>query len=111
MSSVPLAPPSVRFLLTSRCNFRCTFCHNEFQGDVKRGTEPRFDEHLVLALLDATSAAAPVRVKISGGEPLLRFRDVVQLLQLSAPPRVENRTLFTKTCRLQQMSACVQCEK
>lgn len=88
--------PALRFLLTSKCNFRCGFCHNEFQGDMQRGPEPVFDPELVDQLmLAAERRYGTVRVKFSGGEPMLRWGDLTQLLAASQPARCSYRALFT----------------
>lgn len=73
----------VRLLMTDRCNLRCVFCHNEFQGG---GRSPgSFQAKLVLELLDqASSDAESLTVKLSGGEPLLDVAEALRLTHLVA---------------------------
>jgi pyruvate-formate lyase-activating enzyme len=89
-STIEAAPArTVKFLVTDRCNISCTFCHNEFQGDPSRppgGERVAFDEARVKSLLEEVSESSrhPIRVKISGGEPLLHPDQVSKLMQWSA---------------------------
>ncbi|GAA1839785.1 hypothetical protein GCM10009836_18720 [Pseudonocardia ailaonensis] len=62
------ASARLRVSLTSKCNFRCFFCHNEGQSE---------DEGPSLSIADygrianACSLAGIDRVKLTGGEPLI----------------------------------------
>ena len=85
----------LRFLLTDSCNLRCTFCHNEFQGDVVAGHPHQWDYSLVRRLMVELSVHAGVRVKFSGGEPLLRFNELVSLLHVTDGLRAADVTVFT----------------
>jgi uncharacterized Fe-S cluster-containing radical SAM superfamily enzyme len=83
----------LRFLVTDRCNLRCVFCHNEFQGDLSR--RPGWDYGRVEQLLSDAGRLGPVRVKFSGGEPLLRWRELVRLLDLACGVEPTDITIFT----------------
>ncbi|MFI7430584.1 radical SAM protein [Micromonospora sp. NPDC049836] len=87
--------PALRFLLTDTCNLRCVFCHNEFQGDV--GSRPReaWNWDLVQALLAGAAIQDRPRVKISGGEPTLRWSTLLQLLHISRGADARDVTLFS----------------
>lgn len=65
----------IRVSVTKRCNFDCTFCHNEGLGDVRGPAGPADDEMSVdhVARLVRTAADLGIEdVKLTGGEPLLR---------------------------------------
>jgi molybdenum cofactor biosynthesis enzyme MoaA len=87
---------SVRFLLTNSCNIRCSYCHNEFQGDL--GRQPAavaWDQGLLLSLLRKAHSEGICRAKFSGGEPLLRWRELCGLGELCAREGLVDQTVFT----------------
>jgi pyruvate-formate lyase-activating enzyme len=86
---------ALRFLLTDRCNLRCTFCHNEFQGDVSQARRSVWSESLVEQLFSDFSLSNTLRVKFSGGEPLLRWVELQSLLQMSKEADARDITLFS----------------
>jgi MoaA/NifB/PqqE/SkfB family radical SAM enzyme len=90
----PILP--VKFLITNRCNIRCSFCHNEFQGDMIAGQRPLFDLSQTAALL---SSLEPTRrfsdLKISGGEPLTFMENVVRVLRIADQFRFLRRILVS----------------
>jgi pyruvate-formate lyase-activating enzyme len=86
---------ALRFLLTDRCNLRCTFCHNEFQGDVSRTRRSVWRESLVEQLFSDFSLSNTLRVKFSGGEPLLQWVELQNLLQMSKEANARDTTLFS----------------
>lgn len=63
---------SIRLLLTERCNFRCTYCHNESQS----GTEEflKASPEIILDCLRIAQRWGNVELKLSGGEPTLHPR-------------------------------------
>ena len=84
----------VRVSITDRCNLRCTYCMPE------AGVRPlpcadilRFEE--IEAICQALSELGVSRVKITGGEPLVR-RDAPELIRrLKALPGIRQVTLTT----------------
>ncbi len=71
---------SLRVSITQRCNFDCFFCHQEGESGPDGEATPEEIETIV-------SVAAELgigKVKITGGEPLLR-EDVVEIVKLIAP--------------------------
>jgi len=60
---------NLRIIVTTRCNYRCVYCHSE-------GVEPENDELLdsrKVFLISRTARALGIdSVKITGGEPLIR---------------------------------------
>jgi molybdenum cofactor biosynthesis enzyme MoaA len=93
---------ALRLLLTDRCNLRCSFCHNEFQGNAKRGATPTFN----IALLDSIVAKArdeaiaePLSLKLSGGEPTLYLDRCVDLLRWGTSHALDRRILLSNLAR------------
>ena len=86
---------SIRFLLTSSCNIRCHYCHNEFQGSVSNSAQSAWDMRTVSQLLAETGKDSPARVKFSGGEPLLRWHDLLSLATASRAAGAISMTLFS----------------
>lgn len=66
----------LRISVTERCNFRCFYCHNEGQGNpVAPPSAPHGDELTVEEIERLVRVAGEFgvdRVKLSGGEPLVR---------------------------------------
>jgi GTP 3',8-cyclase len=66
----------LRISLTDRCNFRCFYCHNEGQGSrvappsAPHETEMTADH--VLRIGEAARRVGVQKVKLTGGEPLVR---------------------------------------
>jgi cyclic pyranopterin phosphate synthase len=71
---------SLRLSLNRACNLRCFYCHNEGQYDGSKGMEPIEIQRLV----EIASRLGIRRLKLTGGEPLLR-PDVVDIVQRVAP--------------------------
>ena len=77
----------VRVSLTDRCNFNCVYCHNEGLGDTRGPTDPSADEmgaDEVVRLLRVARGFDVTRVKLTGGEPLLR-RDLEDIVRRVSP--------------------------
>ncbi|MBS3137137.1 radical SAM protein [Candidatus Woesearchaeota archaeon] len=60
-------PVSVGFIITHRCNFRCTYCDSPNQVEEEMTTEQIF------AMVDELAAIGLERLGITGGEPTLRM--------------------------------------
>ncbi|MFQ5909677.1 MAG: GTP 3',8-cyclase MoaA [Thermoplasmata archaeon] len=70
---------SLRLSVTADCNQKCFYCHHEGQWTSK-GEMTTADIH---RLLDIAHAAGVRRVKITGGEPLMR-NDILELVREAA---------------------------
>lgn len=77
----------LRVSLTDRCNFACTYCHNEGLGDTRGPSDPTdaemTTEHVV-RLLRVAREFDITRVKFTGGEPMLR-RDLETIVRAVSP--------------------------
>jgi cyclic pyranopterin phosphate synthase len=73
---------NLRLSVTDRCNLRCAYCMPEEEYRwLPRGDILDFEE--IAALVDAFTDVGVERVRLTGGEPLLR-RDLAQLVTLLA---------------------------
>ena len=97
----------LRISVTDRCNFRCTYCMpKEVFGPgfqfLKRDALLTFEEITRLARLFVAHGVEKIR--ITGGEPLVR-RDLPLLIeQLAAIPGLEDLTLTTNGSLLRQQA-------
>ncbi len=84
---------SLRMSITNRCNFDCIYCHNE--GD--HGSLSEMSVETISNIVDVASGMGVNRVKISGGEPLIRndLEDIVASL-----PELKDVSLTTNASML-----------
>ena len=71
---------SLRVSVTQRCNLDCFFCHRE--GEHAPGTEMTPSE--IGTLIDVASGLGVVKLKVTGGEPLMRG-DIVEVIRAASP--------------------------
>ena len=80
----------LRVSLTDRCNFDCVYCHNEGLGDT-RGPMAAQDNEMgtdqVVRLLEVAAEFDIQKVKLTGGEPMLR-QDLEEIVR-RAPDSME----------------------
>ena len=101
----------LRISITDRCNFRCTYCMPRDVFGPNYAFLPRteilsFEEITRLAGIFATLGVEKIRV--TGGEPLLR-RDVEKLIaMLAAVPGVRDLTLTTNGSLLAQKARALR---
>lgn len=89
-----MLPRYLRISVTARCNLRCSYCRGRQHCAADRGGgEPRVEE---LALLARCAAEEGVcKVRITGGEPLLRH-DLARIVgAVSSVDGIEESTLTT----------------
>ncbi len=66
--------------VTDRCNLRCRYCRPARGGDGERGCAPALDGAALVTLVERIHAERPIaKVRLTGGEPLLR-RDIVEIV-------------------------------
>jgi molybdenum cofactor biosynthesis enzyme MoaA len=88
--------PTVKFLITARCNIRCRFCHNEFQGDGDGACPTIFDANKTIALLRSISEDGIFSdLKLSGGEPLTFVEGLKAALAISENFEFKKKILVT----------------
>ena len=84
----------LRISITDRCNFRCTYCMPPGGIPWKPHTDILSFEEIV-RFTRAAVAAGISRVRITGGEPLVRRQCVSLVKQLAAVPGIEDLSLTT----------------
>ncbi len=89
----------VRLSVTDRCDLRCSYCMPEgFQGFEEPAHWLDFDE--IERLIGAFARLGVRRVRLTGGEPLLR-RNIVELAgRIAALPGIEDLSLSTNATQL-----------
>jgi cyclic pyranopterin phosphate synthase len=85
---------SLRVSVTDRCNIRCAYCMPEAEYTwLPRADLLTFEE--IVTLVDVATSLGVSRVRLTGGEPLLR-RDLPTLVaQLAARPAIVDLALTT----------------
>ena len=90
---------SLRVSVTDRCNLRCQYCMPEPDYVwLPRESVLSFEE--IGAVVDAFSDAGVDRVRITGGEPLLRRDLPVLIRSLAAKPRLRDLAMTTNGVHL-----------
>jgi GTP 3',8-cyclase len=94
----------LRVSVTDRCNFRCVYCMPEEGAPVAPKDEIlRFEE--IERLLRIAAALGVRKVRLTGGEPLIR-RDIVSLVQrVAAIPGIEDLSLTTNGLLLPRLAS------
>lgn len=93
----------VRISLTDRCNLRCRYCMPE-EGVEKLQHEDilRFDE--IVRIVRALASLGVRKVRLTGGEPLIR-RNIVELVrEIHAVPGIETIAMTTNGVMLADMA-------
>jgi cyclic pyranopterin phosphate synthase len=90
---------SLRLSVTDRCNLRCQYCMPE-QDYVWLPRENLLTFEEIGGIVDAFTPLGVDRVRLTGGEPLLR-RDLPVLIEsLAARPAIADLALSTNGCGL-----------
>ncbi len=94
----------LRLSVTDRCDLRCSYCIPKgFKGFEEPASWLTFDE--MERLVGAFARLGTRRVRLTGGEPLLR-RDLAGLsARLAALPGIDDLSLSTNATRLDQQAA------
>ena len=93
----------VRISLTDRCNLRCRYCMPEDGVEKLRHEDIlRFDE--IVRIVRALASLGVRKVRLTGGEPLIR-RNVVELVrEIRSVPGIESVALTTNGVLLADMA-------
>ncbi|NYT00681.1 MAG: GTP 3',8-cyclase MoaA [Methanocellales archaeon] len=89
----------IRISVTQRCNLNCFYCHKEGQNPSKTEMTPSEIERIV----EIGKKISIKRLKITGGEPLLR-RDICEIIQL-ASNHMKDISMTTNGILLEQYAA------
>ncbi|EKQ55063.1 MULTISPECIES: GTP 3',8-cyclase MoaA [unclassified Clostridium] len=84
----------LRISITDKCNLRCKYCVSEGEFDTLKNDEIlTFDE--IIKICRSASNLGITKIKITGGEPLLR-QDAVELIRyIKELPHIKSVTLTT----------------
>jgi len=98
---------SLRVSVTDRCNLRCLYCMPEPDyAWLPRASILDFEE--IATLVDAFASLGVDRVRLTGGEPLLR-RDLPELVaQLAARPAIRDLALTTNGVLLAEQARALR---
>ncbi|WP_044186843.1 GTP 3',8-cyclase MoaA [Hyalangium minutum] len=107
----PLAPPLLdaqgrrmtylRLSITDRCNFRCTYCSPASWGGKKDLLSPAEFARIVSVF----ASMGIQRVRLTGGEPLIR-PDILEIAQrISTTPGVQRVAITTNASHLERLAA------
>ncbi|KAF1791249.1 Rad4 beta-hairpin domain 3 [Phytophthora cactorum] len=97
----------LRISLTERCNLRCRYCMPE-DGVPLQPTEELLTTSEITRLAKVFASSGVKRIRLTGGEPLLR-RDLVELVaQIRAIPGIESVGITTNGITLQKKLLALQ---
>ncbi len=86
---------NLRISITQRCNYRCAYCHRE--GEVQRAnrSEELMSVEEIVHIAKIAISLGIARVKLTGGEPLMR-KDLPQIISgFAAVPGLRDLSLTT----------------
>jgi cyclic pyranopterin phosphate synthase len=89
---------TLRISLTQRCSFSCFFCHHEGETDI--GNEMKIND--IEKIVKHASMHGMSKVKLTGGEPLLR-NDILEIIERISP-MVTDLSMTTNGFMLEEMA-------
>ena len=89
----------MRISITDRCNFRCRYCMPE-KGTKKHEDILTFEE--ILQFVNAAASLGITKVRVTGGEPLVRKRCGRFIKKLSSINGIKDVSMTTNGCLLQR---------
>lgn len=93
----------LRLSVTDRCDFRCVYCMAEDMTFLPRSQVLSLEE--LLAVARAFVSLGVSKIRLTGGEPLVRANLVWLVEQLAGLPGLRELTLTTNGARLAQFAA------
>lgn len=94
----------LRLSVTDRCNLRCFYCMPE-GGVVKESHEALLTYEELLLIAEAAVALGIEKIRITGGEPLVRNGIVAFLGRLAATPGLKHLALTTNGLMLKELAS------
>ncbi|MFH1916139.1 MAG: GTP 3',8-cyclase MoaA [Nanoarchaeota archaeon] len=90
---------SLRISLTSRCNFACDYCHEEGYS-----TQEEMSIAEIQRIVSHYAASGISRVKLTGGEPMLR-KDILDIIRvMKAVPGIREVSMVTNGYLLDELA-------
>lgn len=93
----------LRISVTDRCNLRCTYCMPE-QGVASKKHSDILSYEQIIAVVRAAAALGIKKIRLTGGEPLVRKGILYLVEELKKLPGVEELTLTTNGVLLEKMA-------
>src|SRR3989304_2078005 len=93
----------LRLSVTGRCNLRCSYCRPQGM-DPGPGTEEVFSDEDLLFLACTAGGVGIEKIRVTGGEPLLRKGIVSLLSRLGEIPGLKKLVLTTNGLLLAEMA-------
>ncbi len=93
---------NLRISLTQRCNLRCVYCHRE--GQDPRSATREMTANEVLRIAKTAVTLGITRIKLTGGEPLLRS-DILEIVRnLASIPDISDLSMTTNGAHLSALA-------
>lgn len=92
----------LRISVTDRCDFRCTYCMDEDVSFLPKKDILSLEE--IVQVAKTFIAMGTKRIRITGGEPLVRKNILWALEQIASTPGLEELTITTNGSQLYKMS-------
>ena len=96
----------LRLSVTDRCDFRCTYCMSEDMVFAPRAQILTLEE--LYAVADAFIGLGVKRIRITGGEPLVRKNLLSLLGRLGARPELEDLAITTNGSQLAHLAPALR---
>lgn len=96
----------LRLSVTDRCDFRCTYCMSEDMVFAPRAQILTLEE--LYAVADAFIGLGVKRIRITGGEPLVRKNLLSLLARLGARAELEDLAITTNGSQLAQLAPALR---
>ena len=93
----------LRISVTDRCNLRCTYCMPE-EGVVPKSHQDILSYEKLLEVIRAAISLGVKKIRLTGGEPLVRKGILFLVQQLKKLPGLEELTLTTNGVLLDKMA-------
>jgi cyclic pyranopterin phosphate synthase len=93
----------VRLSVTDRCDFRCVYCMSEKMTFLPRSQVLSLEE--IFRVAQAFSQLGVRKIRLTGGEPLVRSNVLSLVQNIGALPNLEELLITTNGSHLEQMAA------
>jgi cyclic pyranopterin phosphate synthase len=86
---------NLRIAITQRCNLRCDYCHREGEENCAQGTAEEMSVDEIVRIARVAVSLGISRIKLTGGEPLMR-KDICEIVKgIAAVPDVKDLSMTT----------------
>jgi len=96
----------LRMSVTDRCDFRCVYCMSEKMHFLPRAQILSLEELLLIGR--AFSELGTGKIRITGGEPLVRRNIIWLLQQLAALPGLDELVMTTNGSQLEKLAPAIR---